>query len=139
MASRSFDEIFDDFLRHPDLVQQPKGGPDGEARAWCPWHEDRAGGNPSLGINRGKRAVKCWVCGNGGVKALARVWGIELTRDGANGSSLPPWEKEIEQTYDYRDANGDVLFQVVRFKVPPGAKKDFGQRRSDPARPDGWA
>ena len=139
MARRSLEEIFEDFLRHPDVVQRPRGGPDGEAKAWCPWHEDRSGGNPSLGINRGKKAVKCWVCGRGSVKELAEVWETTLTRESPKGSSVPPWEKEIERTYDYHDAGGFLLYQVVRFKAPPGAEKDFGQRRPDPAKPDGWA
>ncbi len=131
MAKRTLDELFDEFLRHPDVVQQPKGGSDREARAWCPWHEDRAGGNPSLGINRGKKAVKCWVCGRGSVKELAEAWGIPVERDN------PP-RQEIDQTYDYLDAGGALRFQVVRFAVPPGAPKKILQRRPDPASQTGW-
>ena len=64
-------DLFEAFLRHPDIVQQPKGG-DGEARAWCPGHPDREGGNPGLGINVKKRIVHCFVCGFSGAKNLAK-------------------------------------------------------------------
>ena len=60
------------FLNHPDIVKPPNHA--GEARAWCPWHSDRAGGNPSLGINVKKRAVKCWVCGRGSIRELVEAW-----------------------------------------------------------------
>jgi hypothetical protein len=36
-------------------------------------------------------------------------------------------------TYDYKDENGDVLFQVVRYDP-----KGFAQRRPDPERPGKW-
>ncbi len=67
--------LLDLLVRHPDVVDSPKQS--GEARAWCPWHPDREGGNPSLGINVNKGHVKCWVCGKGGVVALAKAWGVE--------------------------------------------------------------
>jgi hypothetical protein len=41
------------------------------------------------------------------------------------------WRARIERTYDYRDTDGKLLFQVVRY-YPKG----FAQRRPD--RPDGW-
>jgi len=67
--------LIDRLLDHPDVVRSPNHS--GEAKAWCPWHNDRAGGNPSLGINVQKEIVKCWSCGRGGVRELARAWGIE--------------------------------------------------------------
>jgi len=42
--------------------------------------------------------------------------------------------KRIVATYDYRDENENLLFQVVRFDP-----KDFRQRRPDPSALDGWA
>src|SRR6476469_947295 len=49
---------------------------------------------------------------------------------------MPPWKKNggdshIVATYDYRDENGTLLFQVLRY-VPKG----FSQRRPD--RNGGW-
>ena len=43
-------DLLSEFLRHRGVVKQLRGG-DGEALAWCPWHPDEAGGNPSLDIN----------------------------------------------------------------------------------------
>ena len=123
-------DLFEELLKHPDVVQRPRGG-DGEAKGWCPWHPDREGGNPSLGINSKKRIVKCFVCGKGGAKALAKAWGI--------AEEEPPWKQEIDQTYDYHQADGSLAFQVVRIKVPPGSEKKFFQRRPDPAAASGWA
>ena len=123
-------DMFEEFRRHPDLVQQPNGK--GEGKAWCPWHPDREGGNPSLGINFTKRLVKCWVCGKGGAKELAEAWGIELS-DGPT-----PERQEIEQTYDYLNPDRTLRFQVVRFRVPPGAAKKILQGRPDPADLNAW-
>ena len=123
-------DSFDEFRRHRDLVQQPNGK--GEGKAWCPWHPDREGGTPSLGINSIKRKVKCWVCGKGGAKELAEAWGIELS-DGPT-----PERQEIERTYDYLNSDRTLRFQVVRFRVPTGAPKKILQRRPDPAIPDAW-
>ena len=118
-------DYFEAFLAHPDLVTQP--GANGEAKAWCPWHPDREGGNPSLGINVSKSIVKCFVCGSGGTKALAEAWGISRDTD------VPPWEREVETAYDYHNPDGSLRFQVVRF-----SGKSFAQRRPDPDRPGQW-
>jgi hypothetical protein len=45
----------------------------------------------------------------------------------------PSSSRSIEATYDYRDEQGALLFQVVRF-----VGKDFRQRRPDNADPSGW-
>ena len=114
--------LLDRILAHPDVVKPPDRN--GEAQAWCPWHADKAGGKPSLGINQKKEAVKCWVCDKGGIKDLAEAWGLL-----DQSPSAAPWEKEIERTYDYRKADGSLLFQVVRFKSAPSAPKDIAQRQ----------
>ena len=74
----NLDALFDKFMVHPDVVRQPNAA--GEAGAWCPWHSDREGGNPSLGVNTAKQIVKCFVCGEGGAAALAKAWGINVSR-----------------------------------------------------------
>ena len=70
--------LLDNILKHPDVVKPPNRT--GEAKAWCPWHDDKAGGKPSLGINviknAGRGIVKCFVCGEGGVTKLADAWGL---------------------------------------------------------------
>jgi predicted P-loop ATPase len=41
--------------------------------------------------------------------------------------------RKIDKVFPYPDADGTLLFQVVRY-IP----KDFRQRRPDPTQPDGW-
>lgn len=41
--------------------------------------------------------------------------------------------RKIVATFDYRDGDGTLLFQVVRYEP-----KDFRQRRPDDTQPDGW-
>lgn len=67
----------------------------------CPFHGDT---KPSLSINPEKGVFHCLGCGRKG--------------------RLDVGEKEIEAAYDYRDENGNLLFQVVRYKP-----KSFSQRR----------
>lgn len=63
-------------LRHPDIAKLPNSR--GEATAWCPWHDDRGGRNPSLDINVKKGLIICHSCGEkGGLRKLAKAWGIE--------------------------------------------------------------
>ena len=123
-------DIFDDFMAHADVVSQPDKR--GEAKAWCPWHADREGGNPSLGINVRKKAVKCFVCG-GGIKALAKAWDVERAR---NSTDAPPWERDVEATYEYHNPDGSLRFQATRFE--DGRDPRFMQRRPDPANPGRW-
>ena len=121
--------LLDRILAHPDVVTPPNDRT-GEVQAWCPWHPDRQGGNPSLGINEKKGAVKCWVCSRGGIRELAKVWGLI--------DSPAPWQKEIESTYDYLTSQGTLFFQTVRFKTSPGAEKDIAQRQPDPKDRSRW-
>ena len=44
---------------------------------------------------------------------------------------------EITASYDYKDINGQLKYQVVRYETPTGAKQ-FKQRRPNPANPSGW-
>ena len=59
---------------------------------------------------------------------MAEAWGIPFTQD------IPAPKQEIDRAYDYQDAEGNLLFQVVRFRYP----KDFRQRRPDPDKPGEW-
>ena len=125
-------EIFRLFEQHPDVVEKPNSR--GEAKAWCPWHNDREGGKPSLHINFTKQIVHCFNCGedSGGVFDLAKSWGIST-----RGAAGPEPPKEIEQTYDYLDADSELLFQVVRYRTAAGGK-EFRQRRPHPEQPETW-
>lgn len=65
-----------------------------------------------------------------------------------NGNWLPqrvPDHGRLTATYDYRDAQGDVAYQVCRFDWtvdpavnPKGHDKTFVQRRPDRSKKDGW-
>ncbi len=55
-------------------------------------------------------------------RALAQKLGIDL----GNGTSAPRGKARITKTYDYHDAAGNLLFQVVRLEP-----KSFRQRRPD--------
>lgn len=116
-------------LDNPKVVKIQSGARD--AIAWCPRHPDEGGDTPNLRISRTKLVVYCDVCQWGGsIEDLAKEWGIVV--------DLPPWEREIDKLYDYQGADGELRFQVVRFMVAPGAKKQIVQRKRDPDHPGRW-
>ncbi len=98
---------------------------DGRWQALCPCHDDH---RPSLGIKRcddGTVLLKCRVgCET---KAIVEQMGLNL-RDlfpaklAGNGNSA----HEIVTTYDYKDADGKLIFQVCRRD-----DKQFPLRRPD--------
>lgn len=102
----------------------------------CPCHDDQAA---SLSVSRsedGKILIHCHAgCGTRDVvKALGLEWADLFPANGkdkvtGNGTS----GKRFDCAYDYRDADGKLVFQVVRFKP-----KSFAQRRPDPSKPGGW-
>ncbi|MCP4662408.1 MAG: hypothetical protein GY856_43980, partial [bacterium] len=98
--------------------------------ALCPFHEDH---NPSFAYERATGSWKCQAgCGDGTVfdyiarkrdlsfrdSLVALGDELNIARPGGGASELT--------TYDYRDKDGTLLFQVVR--KPP---KKFSQRRPD--------
>lgn len=101
----------------------------------CPWHDD---GKGSLQISRD--VAYCHACGykydqidlyskansipnKDAVSQLAK----ELNLNGHKPKS------KIIATYDYKDVEGKLIYQSVRFEP-----KDFRQRRPDPAQPGKW-
>lgn len=52
----------------------------------------------------------------------------------ADGRPAPSPTRKVVATYDYRDEQGGLLFQVLRYEP-----KDFRQRRPDPTGKDGWS
>lgn len=86
----------------------------GEQRVRCIFHDDE---NPSLSVNLVKGFWQCHAgCGGGGVNDFKKKLGIST-----NGTA-----QTIVAEYDYRDENGNLLFQTVRYQP-----KDFKQRRPD--------
>jgi hypothetical protein len=99
--------------------------PNGDGwKARCPAHDDKT---PSLSITAGddgRTLLKCFAgCTTDSVCAalhltLADLFPPKETRNGGG--------KRIVATYDYHDASGKPVFQVVRYEP-----KDFRQRRPD--------
>ena len=98
-----------------------RAGKGWEAR--CPGHEDR---RASLSISLGDDGRVLLHCHAGCETAavLAKL-GLE-ERDLFNGNGQAAPEKRIVATYPYQDAQGRLLFEVVRFEP-----KSFRQRRPD--------
>ncbi len=88
-------------------------------RALCPAHADQ---NPSLSVDlrEGKILVHCHAgCSQQAVLAALGIKEHELfTGEGE--------ARRIKDVYDYRDENGKLLYQVIRYEP-----KDFRQRRPD--------
>jgi hypothetical protein len=90
-------------------------------QARCPAHDDR---KPSLSVREGddgRILVKCHAGCT--VEAVVRALGLQLQDLFAEPAVSG---REIIATYDYVNAEGKLLYQVVRF-VP----RDFRQRRPD--------
>ena len=95
----------------------------GSWMARCPAHDDR---HASLGVSRGADGRVLLHC-HAGCRTLdiCHAMGIALSAlfaPGGNGDN----HGRIVAEYDYRDAEGNLLFQTVRFEP-----KDFRQRRPD--------
>jgi len=113
-------QMLQDFLSRLQKVK--KSG--GKYTARCPSHDDKEN---SLGItegNDGRILLKCYagcatdqICGALGMTVKDLFPASKTAKRGA---------KTIDVTYDYVDAAGTVVYQVVRY-IP----KDFRQRRPD--------
>jgi AAA domain len=100
---------------------QAKGTGPGAWIAKCPAHEDRTA---SLSIGTGEDGRLLMNCFAGCDFAdILKAAGVEPTKPNGEGR---PGKPRIVATYDYRDVQGDVVFQVVRM-----TPKDFRQRRPD--------
>jgi len=108
----------EDFLRLLDGVRR-------SGSAWtakCPAHEDR---RASLSVSEGddgRILVNC----HAGCSAGSIVAACGLTLEDLMPERQKKPRRRVVATYDYRDASGSLLFQVVRFEP-----KDFRQRRPD--------
>ena len=66
-----------------------------------------------------------WEMHEKNITAAAAMRGLA----GGRNDSEPP--KEFVCAYDYSDESGRLLFQTVRYKVPPPKRQDFLQRHPD--------
>jgi putative DNA primase/helicase len=93
----------------------------------CPAHDDH---KPSLSVSEGDGGailLKCHArCTPEAVVAAMRLTMADLFAERVNGAG-----RAIEATYDYRDEDGKLLFQAVRY-----VGREFSQRRPDGG--DGW-
>ncbi|MEJ5330615.1 MAG: hypothetical protein WHT07_10735 [Desulfobaccales bacterium] len=117
---------------------------------WCPVHVDK---NPSLSVSEdnGKLLVFCHAgCAQEKVILELKARNLWPRRNGLKKSR--PYEAkgygpargnggsrlgELDAVYPYRDASGNLLFEVCRFRTPDGGKT-FRQRRPDPEKPGEW-
>ena len=109
-----------DILGRLEAVRQT--GPS-QWQARCPAHDDR---NPSLSVSRGDDGRALLNCQAGcSAMEVCQALGLPLRAlFPPNNDRRPP--SRIVATYDYLDAEGTLLYQVVRFEP-----KDFRQRRPD--------
>jgi putative DNA primase/helicase len=93
--------------------------------AWwakCPAHKDK---NPSLKIDEGENGATLATCFAGCTfDAICEASGIPKSE--WFGDQPQQRKSRIVSEYDYTDADGKLVFQVVRFEP-----KDFRQRRKD--------
>lgn len=103
-----------------------------EYRAICPFHQDT---KPSFNFNNETGTYFCHGCGKKGsiFHFYARTHSLDDRKDfpkileGITSDFGIPHEKlerKLVKTYDYTDAEGNLIFQACRFEP-----KDFAQRR----------
>ncbi|HPD07469.1 MAG TPA: AAA family ATPase [Candidatus Bipolaricaulis sp.] len=85
-------------------LQDVRGG-NGQWTARCPAHEDH---HPSLSITESQGKLLLYCHAGCSYEAIRRALGLSEDYDGE-------WAA-IEATYDYRDADGNLLYQVVRLR-----------------------
>lgn len=109
-------------------LQAKKVGNNWQAK--CPGHDDKS---PSLSISRGDDGRILLFCHTGcSFETIVNSLGYETT-DLFPSKTVEP-KYEIDQTYDYRDEQGTLLFQAVRKKLvnplecPDAKSKSFTQR-----------
>lgn len=92
----------------------------------CPFHNDT---KPSLSVNAEKQAWHCHGCDVGGDcftwVELTQKMGFEEALNILRQGAKEP-EKRIVATYPYHDADGKIIYEVVRYEP-----KGFAQRQPD--------
>jgi len=115
--------MLDNILSRLQGVKAEGGG----FAALCPAHEDN---KASLSITQkdGKVLMHC----HAGCTTEAVLSSIDLTLKNLFPTLSTSWESRVDKTYPYHNANGKLVYQVVRLKDP----KDFRQRQ--PNGNNGW-
>lgn len=108
-----------------EKLRAKRSGKDWKAK--CPAHEDK---RPSLSIRRGtkKTLLKCFAqCTEDAICAALKITVCDLFYEGRRTGKKPAGKiVKIVATYDYSDANGNLLYQKVRMEP-----KAFTFRRPD--------
>ena len=113
MSAEHFTQLLSDIIDKLGHVSGPDK--DGWHTTFCPFHNDQH--RPNLRFNT--NGFRCMACGErGGLKKLAAKLGVE--------SEPKPLIHRIVDRYNYKDENGELIFQVVRYEP-----KSFAQRRPD--------
>lgn len=106
-----------------------KGRPE-KFTARCPNHEDRENSLSVSQADDGKILLYCHAgCSTPDILAALGMGIRDLSPPKPRNAKL----KQKECTYDYIDADGDLVFQVVRY-----SPKSFRQCRPDPEEPNSW-
>jgi hypothetical protein len=121
-------------LRNDDLLRsilprlQKVKDPDSKGRraACCPAHDDR---HESL-VLYPSGAARCY-------GPCDQYWNPAAFAD-LVGVDVASFVAREEERYDYRDEQGQLLFQAIRFYRKGEAKKSFYQRRPDPLQAGAW-
>jgi len=115
------------------LDQVHRSGSEWGAR--CPAHDDE---RESLTVKAGDKGGVVLRCHAGcGFEAIRDALGLDaaaLAPPRSDSTGGRRGRAEVVATYDYTDAEGELLSQVVRLHP-----KAFRQRRPDPEARDGWA
>lgn len=100
--------------------------------ARCPGHDDQQNSLQVKRMPSGKISVQCFAgCEIDTILAPIGMHSRDLYPPKPVEEPRKP--KQIECTYDYHDAAGRIVMQVIRYKP-----KSFQQRRPDPSKPGGW-
>ena len=110
-------KTFDEFLNlfPPKPCQRIKNG----YNVLCPAHNDKT---PSLSVTQNSNKMLIYCHAGCSEKAILQKLGLNESNLFLNNKV----ERQIITTYPYKDAEGNILFEVVRYKP-----KSFKQRRPD--------
>lgn len=135
MTGPALDRVVEALHTHGSKVTTRNG----ETIAQCPAHED---GNPSLSVtdSNGMVLLHCFAnCTFDDIITALNLTPDDL-RDEPRAAPVTEWmpgNLEHVSTYDYTDANGNLVFQVLRGRDAAGGKQ-FLQRHPDSTNRSGW-